>query len=120
MRSTRAIERALVALAASLVTLGGCAGALESPIAAAHPGDDTPRHGGTLHLASFTDISTLDPPLASDMFTSSVIRLVYAGLVDFDANGNVVPDLASHIDVIDDGLAYRFALREGVRFHDGA
>jgi ABC-type transport system substrate-binding protein len=119
MRSTRAVERALVGVAASLVAIVGCARALESPIAAAHPDDDTPRHGGTLHLASFADIATLDPPIASDMFTSSVLRLVYAGLVDFDATGNVVPDLASRIDAIDDGLAYRFTLREGVRFHDG-
>jgi ABC-type transport system substrate-binding protein len=120
MLSARAIERTLVALATSLVVLGGCNAALEAPFAAAHPDDETPRRGGTLHLASIADIATLDPPIASDMFTSSVIRLVYAGLVDFDRNGNVVPDLASRVDEVDDGLAYRFTLRQGVRFHDGA
>ena len=89
-------------------------------MAAAHPADETPRRGGTLHLASFADIATLDPPLASDLFTSSVLRLVYAGLVDFDADGHVVPDLAARVDEADEGRTYRFTLRENVRFHDGA
>jgi ABC-type transport system substrate-binding protein len=115
----RAIEWALVALAATLAAPVGCRGALAPPIASAHADSTTPRDGGTLHLASLADVSALDPAVAADMFTASVVRLIYAGLVDFDVNGNVVPDLASRVEALDDGLAYRFTLREGVRFHDG-
>ena len=119
MRSARVIELALVTVAASLLALGGCRGPLEAPIPAAHPDDDAPRRGGTLHLATIGDPTSLDPATASDSFTGSVIHLLYAGLVDFDADGHVVPDLAEKIDVAEDGRTYLFTLRDGVRFHDG-
>jgi ABC-type transport system substrate-binding protein len=116
----RAVESALVGLAALLVASGGCTGALEAPIPAAHPAEDSPRRGGTLHLATFADVATLDPPLVSDMLSSNVVRLLYAGLVDFDPTGQVVPDIASRIEPLDGQPGYRFILREGVRFHDGS
>jgi ABC-type transport system substrate-binding protein len=119
MHSTPAVESTLVAVALALVSLGGCSSPLEAPISAAHPNDETPRRGGTLHLATFGDLSTLDPAASADSFSASVIRLIYAGLVDFDASGKVVPDLAAAIEEADDGRTYRFALREGARFQDG-
>jgi len=45
--------------------------------------------------------------------------LVYNGLVRFDVDGRVVPDLAEAWEVSPDGLVYTFHLRDGVRFHDG-
>jgi peptide/nickel transport system substrate-binding protein len=45
---------------------------------------------------------------------------VYEGLVQFAADGSVVPKLASSWDVSDDGLSYTFRLEHGVRFHDGS
>jgi ABC-type transport system substrate-binding protein len=120
MRSSRLAERALVAGALALLGLGGgCRGKLEAPIAAAHADDDTPRRGGVLRLASFGDLTTLDPAMAYDSLSVSVVRLLYAGLVDFDREGNVVPDLAERIDVDPDGKTVRFPLRTGVLFHDG-
>jgi ABC-type transport system substrate-binding protein len=121
MGSTRAAESTLVLLATALLALGGCMGALEAPLPAAHPEDAVPRRGGVLHLATFSgDIETLDPPLVRDMLSSNVARLLYAGLVDFDATGAVVPDVASRFESLEGDLGYRFVLREGVRFHDGA
>jgi ABC-type transport system substrate-binding protein len=123
MGSTRGAESTLVLLATSLLALGmggGCMGSLEPPLPAVHPDEETPRRGGVLHLATFTaDIETLDPPLIRDMLSSNVARLLYAGLVDFDANGAVVPDVASRFESLEGDLGYRFVLREGVRFHDG-
>jgi ABC-type transport system substrate-binding protein len=120
MRSIRATESALVAGAAILIALGGCLGPLDPPLATAHPNDETPRRGGVLHLASTFDLTTLDPATSSDSFGSSIVRLLYAGLVDFDSEGRVVPDLAAAIDESDEGRTYRFTLREGARFHDGS
>jgi ABC-type transport system substrate-binding protein len=121
MRSTRAIEAGLVAAALLLaMPIGGCRSALDAPLPAAHPDDDTPRRGGTLRLASFGDVATLDPAQATDLLAASVVRLVYAGLVDFGPRGDVVPDLATRIEVEDEGRTYRFPLREGVHFQDGA
>jgi peptide/nickel transport system substrate-binding protein len=45
---------------------------------------------------------------------------VFEGLVQFAADGSVLPKLASSWDVSDDGLAYVFHLERGVRFHDGS
>jgi peptide/nickel transport system substrate-binding protein len=45
---------------------------------------------------------------------------VYEGLVQFAADGSVLPKLALSWDVSEDGLTYVFHLREGVRFHDGS
>src|SRR5580698_11434415 len=44
---------------------------------------------------------------------------VYEGLVQFAADGSVLPKLALSWDISPDGLTYIFHLRDGVRFHDG-
>jgi peptide/nickel transport system substrate-binding protein len=45
---------------------------------------------------------------------------VYEGLVQFAADGSVLPRLALSWDVSADGLTYVFHLKSGVRFHDGS
>ncbi|HEY2516617.1 MAG TPA: ABC transporter substrate-binding protein [Polyangiaceae bacterium] len=117
----RSIERALRcgALLPAALALSGCQGKLDAPLAAAHPNDGTPRQGGTLHLASFATLGTLDPALANDMFAAGVVRMLFAGLVDFDPEGRVLPDLAERIDLEDGGRTYRFTLHSNVTFHDG-
>lgn len=45
---------------------------------------------------------------------------VFEGLVQFAADGSVIPKLASSWDLADDGLSYVFHLEHGVRFHDGS
>ncbi len=100
--------------------VAGCSSPFAAPIEALHPEDATPRRGGTLRLGSFADIRTLDPAVASDDLASSALQDLFAGLVDYDASAQIVPDLARRFEVSPDGLVYRFFLREGVRFHDGS
>ena len=46
---------------------------------------------------------------------------IYSRLVDYDADeGKIVPALATHWEISDNGLEYRFTLREGVKFHRSA
>src|SRR5271169_543939 len=45
---------------------------------------------------------------------------VYEGLVQFAADGSVLPKLAASWDVSNDGLTYVFHLVAGARFHDGS
>ena len=47
-------------------------------------------------------------------------QLVFAGLVRLGPAGEVLPDLASVPQVSEDGKTYTFALREGLKWHDGA
>jgi ABC-type transport system substrate-binding protein len=115
MRSIR--ERTeLVALVAACVL--GCSEPAAKPLAAG--GGTEPTRGGELHLAAFADIKSLDPAIAGDTLTGEMVELLFAGLVDFDDRGQVVPDLAERFERSDDGLVYRFFLREGLRFHDGS
>jgi peptide/nickel transport system substrate-binding protein len=44
---------------------------------------------------------------------------VYEGLVQFAADGSVVPKLALSWDIASDGLSYIFHLKRGAHFHDG-
>jgi ABC-type transport system substrate-binding protein len=119
----RSAMRALaiaIALACAVAPLAGCAEPLADPIPAAHPDDETPRRGGTLRLASFGDIRNLDPAVSPEALSIFFAQLAFAGLVDFDMRGEVVPDLARRVDEEDAGKLYRFALHENVRFHDGS
>ncbi len=46
-------------------------------------------------------------------------KLLYSGLVSFDPNLNLTPDLAETWDVSNGGTVYTFHLRENAKFHDG-
>jgi ABC-type transport system substrate-binding protein len=124
MRSIRSrVERAArVASAAACLASSACSDDLAAPIpaerAATTADEGAPRRGGTLHLASFGDMRSLDPAVAFDALSATALRLIYAGLVEYDFDGKVVPDLAERFETTD-GTTYRFFLRQGVRFHDG-
>lgn len=46
--------------------------------------------------------------------------LIFNGLTDVNEKGEIVPDLATHWEISEDGLTYTFHLRRDVRWHDGA
>jgi hypothetical protein len=46
-------------------------------------------------------------------------KMVFSGLVSFDPNLNLVPELAEAWDVSSDGTVYTFHLRSNAKFHDG-
>jgi peptide/nickel transport system substrate-binding protein/oligopeptide transport system substrate-binding protein len=66
-----------------------------------------------------SDPPTLDPAQATDTTSSSVIRQIFDGLVELDAELRVVPALAQRWSVSKDQKVYTFALRPGVKFHHG-
>lgn len=80
-----------------------------------------PRGENALNIAGgIDDPPSLDPALANDAYSGLVIRQLFSGLVAFDDNLNVVPDIAAALPSISpDGKTYTFALRKGVRFTDG-
>src|SRR5215472_2450111 len=104
MRSIRAKHdppdrRATFASACVLFGALGCHEPLASPMSGSDAPDRAPRRGGTLHLASFADVRNLDPAGPSDGLSVQAQHLLFAGLVDFDENGRVVPDLADHWNI---------------------
>lgn len=46
-------------------------------------------------------------------------RLIYSGLMMYDATRSIVPDLAESYEISEDQKTYTFHLRSGVRWHDG-
>src|ERR1700712_896096 len=64
--------------------------------------------------------STFDPQIGSSSELGIVLRSVYDTLVYRDPKSlDFVPGLATSWTISPDGLTYTFALRQGVKFHDG-
>lgn len=74
---------------------------------------------GTLRLGLQDAPSTLDPAIASNVPAIAVSHWLYNGLVTFDAQARIVPELAERYQISKDGKVLTFTLRKGVRFHDG-
>ena len=66
------------------------------------------------------DIGSLDPYSYGDSFTINVLNHVYEGLVRYNEDLIIEPALATSWEILDDQITWRFKLREGVTFHDGA
>lgn len=49
-----------------------------------------------------------------------LVALVFSGLTRADVDGRLLPDLATHWEITNEGMVYTFYLREDVRWHDGA
>lgn len=47
-----------------------------------------------------------------------IVELVFSGLMKYDAEGNLVPDLAENYEISEDGRTYLFTLRENLFWHD--
>ncbi|MBL7836409.1 MAG: ABC transporter substrate-binding protein [Bacteroidetes bacterium] len=63
------------------------------------------------------NVNTLDPAFARAQSEIWVISQMYEGLVEFDDNLNICPNLAKNWEVSDSGKTYLFHLRTDVFFH---
>jgi oligopeptide transport system substrate-binding protein len=74
----------------------------------------------TLTFPILSDFGTLDPAIADAETDTEISQNMFDGLVKFDENLNIVPDLASAVPSPDSsGLNYTFALRHDVKFSNG-
>ena len=89
---------------------------LISPFGSPSVGWGQPKYGGTLVMVHN------DPDLMNPVATPGWIqfqRMSFNGLIDYDAEGNIVPGLAASWEIAEDGLTYTFQLRQDVKWHDG-
>jgi peptide/nickel transport system substrate-binding protein len=79
------------------------------------------RGGNAFVIALGDNVRTIDPigSPSVDAASERVRTLIFNTLVKKDEKFDYVGDLASDIKRSDDGLTYTFALRDGVKFHDG-
>jgi peptide/nickel transport system substrate-binding protein len=74
----------------------------------------------TLKVQLRADIRSISPGVNRDHNTDGVVLHMVEGLVAYGENSEPKPLLAETVSVSEDGKIYRFALRKGVRFHNGA
>lgn len=77
------------------------------------------RRGGTLRAGLDSDPPNLDPHRSTAAVDRQVYQSLYDKLVDTDQNLAIVPMLATSWTISPDGKTVTFALRRGVKFHDG-
>lgn len=63
--------------------------------------------------------NTLDPALASDSYSSSIVAQIYSPLVGLTSDLEPTPQVAESWTISRDGRTYVFHIRPGVRFHNG-
>ncbi len=91
------------------IALSGCAGDKANEEASE----------STITIGIPQDLDSLDPNMSAGAGTQEMLFNVYEGLYKPDSNGNLVPAVASDCVISDDGLVYKFTLRDGIKFHNG-
>src|SRR5262249_24414646 len=83
---------------------------------------DQPSKGGTIVWAVHEGMPDFDIHYQNTYIAAQPIGRLYNGLLTFDVydNEKIVGDLAEHWNVAPDGKQITFALRKGVKFHDGS
>ena len=64
------------------------------------------------------NINTLDPAFSRTLQDNSVCNQLFNGLVQLDANLNILPSIAKKWTISEDGKTYSFSLRKDVCFHE--
>jgi peptide/nickel transport system substrate-binding protein/oligopeptide transport system substrate-binding protein len=77
------------------------------------------KYGGMYRRALTHDPSGLDPAFVKDIYSRTVARQIFNGLVQFDAHLKPIPAIAEFWETSRDGLTWTFTLRRGVKFHHG-
>ncbi len=86
-------------------------------------GDET-QNGGTgakkiLRTNNSSEPGSLDPALAQGTHESWVLENVFEGLMTFNEKGELVEGMAEKYEVSEDGLTYKFYIREDAKWTNG-
>ncbi|MEE2700994.1 MAG: peptide ABC transporter substrate-binding protein [Chloroflexota bacterium] len=87
-----------------------------------NPSDPSPvglARNDTLTLYLDDGPVTLDPAVAQESRSIRYISQIFSGLVSFDRDLNLQPELAEGWEIGGDGTIYTFTLKENAKFHDG-
>lgn len=74
---------------------------------------------GVLRIGNGPEPETLDPHRVEGVSAGNIVRDLFEGLTAVGDDGAPVPAAAEGWDISDDGLHYRFRLRDGLRWSNG-
>ncbi|MEL6571259.1 MAG: ABC transporter substrate-binding protein, partial [Pseudomonadota bacterium] len=87
---------------------------------ATHPESGEPLASEQTFVYRVGDESpSFDPGLTEDVDGSGHARDLFEGLMNQDADGNLIPGVATGYTVSDDGLVYTFTLRDNAKWSNG-
>ncbi len=108
----------LTILCSGLILLaGGCSESKRSD--EAEQPTSPSKYGGVYRRPLRNEPVTLDPAFVTSTYAVSVVQQLFDGLVQYDADLNVLPAIATSWSASRDGLTWTFHLRRGVKFHHG-
>ena len=115
----KSFKRLLTSCLTLALALGG---AMTSVSVHAEEAAQEPVYGGILYVSREGTFTENDLYPHMKMNTQAYITMAPAieKLFYLNAEGEMIPQLATSWDVSDDGLTYTFHLAEGVKFHDGS
>ncbi len=102
----------VLTLAMTLTLLTGCGGSGDTE-------KTSEKDGTTFTVALDSDIVALDPAFAYDFTTNPVVNQITQGLLTFNENNELIPQLASSWEAVDD-TTYVYQIRDDVTFSDGS
>lgn len=101
------------------VKTGGGPAAGSGTTAGGTPAAGTPKKGGTLTIGAASGIPQLNPVIKGTAWEEALYPLLWNALTKVDADGKVVPDLATSWKASADSKTWTFTLRSGVKFSNG-
>lgn len=79
-----------------------------------------PKHGGTYTEGIIGNPQYINPVLAqANDVDQDISELIFSGLMKYNSQGKLVPDLAQDYRIGEEGKIYEFDLRKNITWHDG-
>ncbi|MEK7603958.1 MAG: ABC transporter substrate-binding protein [Patescibacteria group bacterium] len=79
-----------------------------------------PAYGGKFTEGMVNEPRNINPLLSQSNDTDrDLVSLIYSGLIEYNGEGKIVPDLAQSYEISSDGLNYTVYLKENAYWHDG-
>lgn len=79
-------------------------------------GEEDDGSGGSVYTIIEDNPRNLDPQMAQDSSSISIIRNIFEGLVELDENGAYRCAAAESYAISEDGLTYTFKLKKGIKW----
>ncbi|WP_176271380.1 MULTISPECIES: peptide ABC transporter substrate-binding protein [unclassified Enterococcus] len=72
-----------------------------------------------IEISSPAPLSTLDTTQTMDKNTFTIVQHLFEGLYRFDDDSTLIPGLAEKVDISEDGLTYKFTLKDDIKWSNG-